>query len=174
MKPEILLVSTPDVDHFVLEFLTRELERIFGLKVREEGGFELMARDFNQMRQQFNATKVLLHLPKPPGNFYLLGITGDDLFAYNLNFVFGVASILSRQAIISLYRLRVPVQGKTVQEDQFLRRILTEAVHELGHLMGLSHCPNAFCVMHFSNTLADTDIKGPNFCESCRILLRHE
>jgi archaemetzincin len=46
-------------------------------------------------------------------------------------------------------------------------RALKEAVHELGHTLGLVHCPEAGCVMHFSNTLADTDCKSHRLCAMC-------
>ena len=50
----------------------------------------------------------------------------------------------------------------------FLQRAVKEAVHELGHTCGLGHCRNPRCVMFFSNTLHDTDVKGPGFCTACR------
>ena len=45
--------------------------------------------------------------------------------------------------------------------------MLKEAAHELGHALGLKHCKNRFCVMHFSNNLKDTDIKTSWFCNDC-------
>ncbi len=50
----------------------------------------------------------------------------------------------------------------------FKERALKEAIHELGHLLGLGHCPNPACVMFFSNSLGDTDRKGPGLCPECR------
>jgi archaemetzincin len=41
-------------------------------------------------------------------------------------------------------------------------------VHELGHTYGLRHCRDPRCVMHFSNSLHDTDVKGAGFCPRCR------
>ncbi|GAJ15820.1 unnamed protein product, partial [marine sediment metagenome] len=43
-----------------------------------------------------------------------------------------------------------------------------EVIHEIGHLLGLRHCSNPKCVMHFSNTLNDTENKDIIFCKECR------
>ena len=96
----------------------------------------------------------------------VLGVTDRDLYAEDLNFVFGLAESPGRAAVISFARLR--------QTDDAARqraRAVKEAVHELGHTFGLDHCPDSRCVMHFSNTLADTDRKGREFCPSCRARL---
>jgi Peptidase family M54 len=72
--------------------------------------------------------------------------------AHELNFVFGIAQSRGRAAVISLCRLGLGADPPLRRE-----RVLKEAVHELGHTLGLNHCPDAKCVMHFSNSLADTD-----------------
>jgi archaemetzincin len=51
---------------------------------------------------------------------------------------------------------------------------MKEAVHELGHTYGLSHCRDIHCVMCFSNTLGDTDRKGVRFCAACEPKLPKE
>jgi archaemetzincin len=52
-------------------------------------------------------------------------------------------------------------------DELFRARLLKEAVHELGHTLGLDHCSDPRCVMHFSNKLADTDVKGDAYCDRC-------
>jgi len=91
-----------------------------------------------------------------------------DIFAPGLNFVFGEADITGKRALISLQRLRQEFYGLPKNENLFQERALKEAVHELGHIYGLKHCFNLTCVMHFSNSLRDTDLKGWDFCCICQ------
>ncbi len=92
----------------------------------------------------------------------VLAVTDVDLYAGDLNFVLGIAEPRGRTAVISLSRLSIGADPK-------MRRLraLKEAVHELGHTLGLGHCPDPACVMHFSNSLADTDRKGSRPCAVC-------
>lgn len=95
------------------------------------------------------------------GTTLALGFTGQDLYVPRMNFVFGLASCEAKCAVVSAFRLGPP-------ESEILRvRLLKEAVHELGHLHGLGHCADPLCVMYFSNCLADTDRKSPDFCGRC-------
>jgi archaemetzincin len=86
-------------------------------------------------------------------------VANIDLFVPGLNFVFGDADRQRGVAVMSFQR----VGG---DDDMFVRRAASEAIHELGHAYGLDHCRNARCVMWFSNTLAETDRKGTSFCLS--------
>ncbi len=65
-------------------------------------------------------------------------------------------------------RLRQEFYGLPRDEDLFRERALKEAVHELGHTYSLGYCPDPTCVMHFSNSLYDTDLKGWSFCSNCQ------
>ena len=78
------------------------------------------------------------------------------------NFVFGIADISGGLAVISLSRLRANVSAST-----FMARAMKEIFHELGHAFGLGHCANSRCVMHFSNSLADSDVKDEQLCAAC-------
>lgn len=118
----------------------------------------------HKRRRQYRAP-AFLELARRSDGQYVLAVTDVDLFAEPLNFVFGQAEMGGRAAVISLSRLR------SADRLIFHERVLKEALHELGHNAGLDHCPDEACVMHFSNTLADTDRKGPGFCRSCEAKL---
>lgn len=116
---------------------------------------------YNAHRDQYKARAFIEMMPRT-GDYHLV-ITDVDIYVRDYNFVFGLAS--GSNAVISITRLT----GDKLQE-----RTIKEAVHELGHLMGLPHCNNPECVMYFSNMLADTDRKGKTFCEKCQKKLSSE
>lgn len=147
------------------EHLRRELARRFGLPVRCFGE-ELALVGWNPERQQYLGEAMLaeLHHAAPPDAVRVLALTEVDLYAPEMDFIFGQAEVGGRTAIVSLHRLHPEASGEAPNRILFLRRALVECVHELGHTFGLVHCPFASCVMHFSEGLEETDRKGPGFC----------
>jgi len=122
---------------------------------------------YNVSRGQYHSTPILGGVRQfggADGFDKLLGICDVDLYVPGLNFVFGEASLAEGVAIISLIRLRQGYYGLPEDDGVFMERSVKEAVHELGHLYGLSHCRDSRCVIFFSNNLMDTDRKGPTFC----------
>src|SRR4030042_1030542 len=167
---KITLKPIGDIDNNILEELKKRLEQTFGCPV--ETAFEdfNLEKAYDSKRKQYLATKLLTQLKKSgvAKGDKLLGIVDVDLYAPGLNFIFGQAEIAAGTAVISLYQLRQEYSGMSRTEALFLDRTTKEAVHELGHTFGLEHCSNAKCVMHFSNSLADTDLKQAAFCSLCR------
>jgi len=141
---------------------------VFRCPVEIKAGLSDLAEAYNPERKQYFSSKLLASLKKSEREERVVGIADVDLYVPRLNFVFGEADILSGTAIVSLCRLRQEYYGLAPDEALFIERATKEIVHELGHTFGLGHCPNNKCVMHFSNSLADTDLKEANFCSSCR------
>ena len=110
---------------------------------------------------------TLATLRRKLGAKAILGVTDLDLYEEGLNFIFGLANRSLGSAVISTRRLRNEFYGLPPDRDLLLERAVKEAMHELGHVFGLDHCPDRRCVMHFSNSIHDTDIKGPLYCPRC-------
>jgi archaemetzincin len=169
----ILLIAVGRIDKKVIETLRNELREVFNKHVSI--GREMPEPDyaFNKKRNQYFSTAILDTIAEQEEySDYekILGIVDHDLYVPELNFVFGEAS--KRVAVISLARLRQEFYGLPEDRDLFYKRVLTEAVHELGHTYGLRHCRDPHCVMFFSNSLIDTDRKGSEFCTLCKDRLK--
>jgi archaemetzincin len=165
---KITLKPLGNVAGEIMEELRDRVGGIFHCPVEITAGFSDLAQAYNSERKQYFSSKLLASLKKSQSDERVVGIADIDLYVPRLNFVFGEADIVSGTAIVSLCRLRQEYYGLVPDEALFLERATKEIVHELGHTFGLGHCPNNKCVMHFSNSLADTDLKGASFCSSCR------
>jgi archaemetzincin len=166
----ICLVALGEVDKGILSFLQPELEKVFEKQVKIAEALEHPDYAYNPKRDQYHSSEILEKMKKVKfeGCDRVLGIGDVDMYVPSLNFVFGEADFYDRVAVISLVRLRQGYYGLPEDNKLFQKRALKEAVHELGHTYGLRHCPDPKCVMHFSNSLKDTDIKSHIFCTECK------
>ena len=164
----IVLIPIGEIEEAILETLGRPLAEAFGQGTQIGVKMPLPQANYYHRRNQYLASPLLSLIPLPDLGTRALGVVDVDIFAPGLNFVFGMADIAGRRALISLRRLRQEFYGLPQDQDLFLGRTLKEAVHELGHTYGLGHCLNPTCVMHFSNSLHDTDLKSWKFCPNCQ------
>jgi archaemetzincin len=178
-KPEqtstITLVPIGVVDKSLLPIIGENISQAFGRPPTGRCMWSLAesldhpAYAYNARRRQYLSSAILKRLRDLalPDAERCLGIVDLDLYVPDLNFVFGQASLNGREAVIALPRLRQGFYGLPDDEALFHERAVKEAIHELGHTYGLHHCPDSLCVMHFSNSLHDTDVKSAHFCQRC-------
>jgi archaemetzincin len=165
----IRLLATPDVDGERLETLGRSLRRTFGIPALVLTGRLDPSPTWHPERQQYHSSEMLAAVSRsdPGGDGPLLAVTGVDLYIPILTFVFGEAQHPGRYGLVSYHRLRQEFYGLPPDDAELDRRILKEAVHELGHTLGLAHCDDYSCVMASSHSVEWIDLKEPAFCESC-------
>jgi archaemetzincin len=174
----IYILPLGSAQEILLEELRAALEKRFGKEAQTAPEIPLPRYAYKPERSQCNSTLILEGLSgdarKLLSDGMLLAVIDCDLYADGLNFVFGEADPVQGAAVISLVRLREEFYGERSENpaqgwELFLERAVEEAVHEMGHLYGFSHCPNERCVMHFSNSLPETDRKSAGFCRDCSL-----
>ena len=124
---------------------------------------------YNPVRGQYHSTEILKRLLKDPPveSWRILGVTEVDLFIPILTYVFGEAQLGDTGALVSMHRLRPEFYGMPNDPELLRIRLLKEALHELGHTLGLQHCPDYLCVMSASHSVERIDLKRAGFCKTC-------
>ncbi len=174
---EIYIVPVGDVDEKYLYPLIPKLEKRFTTKVHLALDKRLPDPDhaYDSRAKQHVAMYVLRDLVEldVPENVKVLGVANVDLFVPESEraFVFGQAQFgrNSKAALISMLRMNPSsyVGGKP-DEKLLVKRMTIEAIHELGHVFGLSNCSEPECVMYLPKNLKELDKKSDSFCLKCQ------
>ncbi len=169
----LCLLPLGAIDPAVVGMLDRRLSHRFGIPVRRLDGVVVPGDAYDPVRRQFEATHILraVRAAAPDDRTTVLAVTSEDLFIPMLTFVFGQAQLRGIAAVMSTARLDQRFHGLPANPDLLGERALKEAFHELGHTIGLTHCPDRQCVMTLSNTVQQIDQKGEDYCGSCRVFL---
>ena len=149
--------------------IAQGIQNYMGVPIQHHVIPELPEKTYDITRGQYHATRLLECVesyPIPPQDL-ILGLTQVDLFIPILTFVFGEARLNKPGAILSLHRLTPQFYGLPQNDALTIQRATIEAIHELGHNLGLLHCNQYPCAMHASRTADDIDLKNPRFCPDC-------
>jgi len=160
------------IDDEILSTLEVCLWQVYGFDVRQMPPVMDPAAALDKKNNQYNSALILKEMLKnvPRDAEKVLGITNVDLFIPMLSFVFGHAQLNGRVAVISLARLHQNFYHLSENRQLFLHRVMKEAVHEIGHTFGLTHCPDMACAMSLSNAIQFVDKKTGELCSNCSIL----
>jgi archaemetzincin len=133
--------------------------------------FTIPKRAFDKKRNQYNSSVILnevrIYAAKNQNFHRILGVVDVDISTSGLNYVFGEAYTPGGAALFSVWRLKPEFYKDKANFALYMLRVLKEAVHELGHTLGVKHCSRSLCVMHFSNSIFDTDKKQNLLCDEC-------
>ncbi len=123
---------------------------------------------FDPVRGQFRAEDLVRFLRDQvvAASPLKLGVTEADLYAMDMNYVFGISILKQGTSLVSYHRLDNTFYSLPRNDRLLYERAMKESLHELGHAIGLEHCENP-CIMHFSNSVMEVDVKPLRFCPEC-------
>lgn len=119
---------------------------------------------FNKDRNQYHSNAIMRRLltVREAGSLLVLGVVDVDLFVPDSPFVYGEADRESKSGVFSTFRI------KSENPEMQKRRCQIEAVHQAGHLVGLSYCEDVRCTMFFATSITDCDRRNLGLCNNCR------
>lgn len=130
--------------------------------------------------KRYSASMLLdwLELKKPDSCMIVVGLTDTDIFItkrnrdgsikqpeikYKVWGIFGLGQRPGSSCIVSTHRIKH--SNNSVYKDRLIKIVL----HEIGHNMGLKHCPDKDCYMTDAvETISTIDNASLNMCINCK------
>jgi archaemetzincin len=164
-----------------LQFIRQQVHDFYNVPVVILDETTMPASFMNTTKgERYSADSILRWLPRITNDSvsYVIGLTHKDIFTtitdnigrvkepaykYAVWGIFGYGYCPGRSAVMSDFRL------KTNDTKKFQHRLRTVVIHEIGHNLGLTHCPQTQCIMNDANEKIQTVDNSANvFCAGCR------
>ena len=157
------------------EAVERALSAFYDLEIRVLPCVALPKAAYYQPRRRYRAERLLDFLDgrMPADGWRILGLTATDISTTNGKYtdwgVMGLGEMPGKASVISYFRCK----KKARSPQHAIVRLAKVAVHEVGHTLGLPHCPTRGCLMEDAEGKVVTVDRERDFCVRCRQLAAH-
>ena len=155
----------------LLDQIDAGLKAELGCQVVRYTSIELPRSAFYRPRQRYRAEKLLTFckgkMVAPATK--ILGVTTVDISTtahgvYDWG-VLGLGQMGGEACVMSTFRCR----RRAKDEAQVHFRMVTTCIHEIGHTLGLEHCPDTTCLMTDARgSVLTVDKTNGHLCARCR------
>jgi archaemetzincin len=151
------------------------LRAFYPIEVRVLPCNELPKAAYYPPRKRYRAERLLAYLNQrmPKDGWRILGLTDVDISTTKDAIVdwgvMGLGELPGTATVISSFRCR----KKARNPAHATLRLAKVAVHEIGHTLGLDHCPTRGCLMEDAMGKVVTTDRERDFCPRCRALAKH-
>ncbi|HEY2410549.1 MAG TPA: hypothetical protein VGI10_31315 [Polyangiaceae bacterium] len=166
------LIPLGTISPETVEQTARGLREHAPVTVAIEARQPLPASAESSEKKRYRAERILGWLPRlaiGPGK--LLAVTDVDIVtrkgqAPNWG-ILGLGAIDGRACLLSTFRMKRAWEKGGAPEALVRQRLWKTSVHELGHTLGLEHCPNRGCIMEDGHGTVRTSDRESALCPSC-------
>jgi archaemetzincin len=157
-----------------IEAVVASLRAFYPIDVRVLACQELPRTAYYPPRKRYRAERLLTYLNArmPEDGWRILGLTDVDISTTKDEFpdwgVMGLGELPGTATVISSFRCR----KKARNQAHAIERLAKVAVHEIGHTLGLPHCPTKSCLMEDAMGKVTTTDRERDFCPACRALAK--
>lgn len=162
----------------LVDAIEQGLRQQLQVDVRRLAPLQLPQTAYYPARRRYRADRLLQFLGQQmqnqPPAMRVLGLTEVDISITKGRVqdwgIFGLGDLGGRSAVISTFRLR-----PNARDDAHFRfRVVTTAVHEVGHTLGLDHCIEPTCLMRDADGGIEAVDTSTGMAAECRAQLDRE